>query len=46
MSLLEKDLEKHSVHDADHATGIIPDINDPTAGRSPSPGSWRLSRCG
>ena len=32
MSLLEKDLEKHSVHDADHAPGIIPDTNDPTAG--------------
>src|SRR6476619_2615141 len=29
MSLLEKD----SVHQADHALGIIPDTNDPTAGQ-------------
>ena len=29
MSLLEKD----SVHQADHAPGIIPDTNDPTAGQ-------------
>ena len=29
MSLLEKD----SVHHADHAPGIVPDTNDPTAGQ-------------
>ena len=33
MSLLEKDLEKDSVHHADHLPGIIPDTNDPTAGQ-------------
>ena len=33
MSLLERDLEKHSGHDGDRVPGIIADINDPTAGQ-------------
>ena len=33
MSLLERDLEKHSGHDGDRVPGIIPDTNDPTAGQ-------------